>query len=304
MTRILNAESDGYSPKARSILASIGALDEPHLSRSQLLECIANYDALIVRFGFQIDREIIDAGFRLKFIVTPATGLDHIDVEHARSKGVQIVSLKGETAFLETISATAEHTWALLLALARNIPRAFESVCSGVHDRNRFRGTDLQHKTLGIIGLGRVGGKVIRYGQAFEMNVLAFDPYRDSFPQDVERCGTLENLLDRSDVVSIHVPLTEETASLIGWTELAAMRRNAILINTSRARIVDEIALGQSLLEGTIAGAALDFISDDCLVQIARERGNLLITPHLGGATKEAMENTEVFVARRLKTLL
>ena len=178
MINILNAEPLNYSSEARKILESLGNIDEKLLKRNELLSCISEYHVLIIRFGFQIDEEIIEAGKNLKVIVTATTGLDHIDTEYATSKSIKIISLQGEKEFLSSIPATAEYTWGLLLALMRRIPSAFESVKRGFWNRDEFRGHNLAGRKLGILGLGRIGERVALYGLAFEMNVLAFDPYR------------------------------------------------------------------------------------------------------------------------------
>lgn len=305
MIRILNAEPYQYSENARQILRSIGELHERALSQAELISSIHEYDVLIARLGLRIDREVIDAGTRLRVIASPVTGLDHIDTEYAEARSIRVISLKGETAFLESISATAEHTWALLLSLARQIPASFASVCSGQWQRDRFRGRELQAKTLGIVGLGRVGRKVARYGLAFDMNVTAFDPHNPVFPPDIGRCATLHDLLNRSDVVSLHVPLCKDTVGLIGYPEFAVIKSGAFLINTSRGRVIDENALLEALQSGRLTGAALDVVDDARrMIEFARTSTKLLITPHLGGAAVESMEKTEVFIANRLKEVL
>lgn len=304
MIRILNVEPENYSAAAREILQSMGELHERQLSHHELIACISEYDVLIARFGVSIDRKVIDSGIRLKIIASPVTGLDHIDIEHAHAKGIRVISLKGETAVLESISATAEHTWGLLLALIRHIPAAFASVCAGDWNRDRFRGHELQNKTLGIVGLGRIGSKVARYGLAFDMQVSAFDPNNMAFPRGVQRCATLHELLKSSDVISVHAPLSNDTEGLIGQSEFAVMKTGAFLVNTSRAPIVDEKALVEALKSARLAGAALDFINDQSLIELAKTTSRLLITPHLGGATIESMEKTEVFIANRLRAVL
>ena len=159
MISILNAEPRGYCEEARAILKGLGQLTERELSRAELLAQLPGYDALIVRLAHQIDQEVVDRGKGLKAIVTATTGLDHINVEYAQQKGIAVLSLRGETAFLNTVSATAEHTWALLLALLRRIPAAFASVRAGQWDRDHFRGSELDGKRLGLVGLGRHGVK-------------------------------------------------------------------------------------------------------------------------------------------------
>ncbi|MBI4178706.1 phosphoglycerate dehydrogenase, partial [bacterium] len=244
MIRILNAEPDNYSPEARQILTSIGQLVEKRLSQTELLQSVSEFDVLIVRLGLAVNGEVIKGGHRLRAIVTATTGVDHIDVDFAQGRGIAVLSLKGEKEFLRTVPATAEHTWALLLALVRNLPQAVESVRAGDWDRDAFRGRDLEGKRLGILGLGRVGAKVARYGLAFSMRVAAFDAHRDQdWPGDIQRCSTLDELLRRSDVLSLHVPLNAETHHLIGERELALLPQGAVLINTARGSVLDEMAL-------------------------------------------------------------
>jgi len=309
--RILNAEPDNYSPDARQILTSLGELIERRLSQVELLQWVSDFNILIIRLGLAVDRKVIEKGHRLRAIVTATTGLDHIDVQFAEAKGIAVLSLKGETEFLRTIPATAEHTWALLLALVRRLPQAVESVRAGEWDRDAFRGHDLEGQRLGIVGLGRIGEKVAGYGIAFGMQVAAFDPYRSDWPRDVQRCSTLADLLQRSDILSLHVPLNTETWHMIGERELALLPPGAVIVNTARGAVLDEAALVDALARGHLAGAALDVIEgeqdearrrDSPLLAYGRQHSNLLITPHIGGATVESMERTEVFMARKLQS--
>ncbi|MCL4555085.1 MAG: hydroxyacid dehydrogenase, partial [Actinobacteria bacterium] len=238
------------------------------------------------------------------------TGLDHVDVDYARSRGIAVLSLRGETEFLRTIPATAEHTWALLLALMRQIPQASTSVRHGEWHRDWFRGHDLCGKRLGIVGLGRIGEKVAQFGLAFDMHVAAYDPHRNDWPVDVLECKSLKELLSRSDALTVHVPLNDETRRMIGQDELALLPRMAVVVNTSRGEVLDETSLVNALKVGHLAGAALDVICnerDDLarqsggLLEYARKHSNLLITPHIGGATEESMARTEVFMAEKLR---
>jgi len=310
--RILNLEPDNYSAEALAILQSIGKVDSGPLTRLELLARVHEYEILIVRLAHQIDNEIIDRAGRLKVIVTATTGLDHIDMACAEARNIEVLSLRGETEFLRGIPATAEHTWALLLALVRRIPSAFQSVLAGEWHRDRFKGHDLAGKTLGILGLGRIGEMVARYGQAFGMRVIAYDPYRRDWLPGVERTASQDNLLRQSQVLCLHVPLNEETTNLLGAAELAQLPLGAILVNTARGQVLDEAALLDALASGRLAGAALDVLWDEraaspnrsALVQYARAHDNLLITPHIGGATYESMAATEIFMARKLKAFL
>jgi len=311
--RILNAEPKGYCINAREILKSVGELYEEELDREKLLRIIGKYEILIVRLGIQVDKEALDAGHNLVAVVTATTGLDHIDIQHAQKKGVKVLSLHGEADFLRKVGATAEHTWALLLALIRKVPQASRSVLNGYWDRDKFRGSELRGKRLGILGLGRLGEKIALYGNAFEMKVLAYDPFCTAWPNDVMRCSNLDALLSKSDILSIHIPLNEKTKGLIGKQELAVLLEDGILINTSRGEIVDSHALIESLSAGHLAGAAVDVIEGErnaamrdknSLIAYAKTHSKLLITPHIGGATWESMASTEVFMAKKLKTFL
>ncbi|OGP61645.1 MAG: hypothetical protein A2169_04300 [Deltaproteobacteria bacterium RBG_13_47_9] len=313
MIHILNAEAIGYSDEARIILKGVGELTEGVLSRKEIVTNLPQYDVLIVRLANQVDREVIDAGHRLKVIVTATTGLDHIDVEYARSKGITILSLLGEKEFLRTVSATAEHTWALTLALLRHIPAAFASVLEGAWNRDAFRGHELAGRRLGLVGLGRVGTKVARYGLTFGMAVAAYDPHVTGWLDDVIRCCFLHELLRQSDVLSLHIPLNTETQGLISGREFDLMPSKAVLVNTSRSEVVEENALLQALQNGHLAGAALDFLPHErytekrqssTLLAYARTHNNLLITPHISGATHESMAKTEIYMAQKLAAFL
>jgi D-3-phosphoglycerate dehydrogenase len=313
MIHILNAESLQYSSQARSVLSSLGHVIEADLDQAGLIIQIRNAHILIVRLRNFIGREVMDAAPNLKVIVSATTGLDHIDVACAAEKGISVLSLRGEVEFLNTIPATAEHTWALLLALSRKLPQAYQSVLQGEWDRDRFRGNDLAGRRLGIVGLGRIGKKVARYGMAFDMQVNAYDPYCKDWASGVERCETLESLCRMSDILSLHVPLNKETQNLITARELAWLPLGAIVLNTARGAVLDEEALLVALKNRKLSGAALDVISDETLlprtqtsnlVRFAQKEANLLITPHIGGATIESMHMTELFMANKLANFL
>jgi len=308
--RILNAEPLGYSPKAREVLNQLGQLTERELSRVELVKELSDYEVLVVRLAHQIDQEIIDSGTRLEVIVTATTGLDHIDLEYAQQRAITVLSLRGEYEFLRTISATSEHTMALLLALLRRIAPAFSAVQRGIWDRDAFRGNELDGKIIGIIGLGRVGQKIAKYGLAFGMEIIAFDPYRTDWMEGVRRASELGEVTRSCDILSLHVPLNAETEGMIGADELSELSPHAVLINTSRGQLVDEDALVQALKERRLAGAAIDVMSNERdfhrrdqspLLTFAKTHDNLLITPHIAGATHESMAKTEIFMSLKLR---
>lgn len=309
--RILNAEPENYSPRARAVLESFAHVDDSRLSREELERRIADYDVLVVRLGYRVDRKLLACAIRLKAVVTATTGLDHVDLDAARARGIDVLSLQGEREFLDMITATAEHAWALLLALVRRVPAAFASVLEGEWDRDRFVGWMLRDRPLGIVGYGRLGRMVGRFGRAFGMRVLAFDPVTPETEEGVEFVG-LADLLRGADAVSLHVPLSAATERMIGAHELRVMKRGAWLVNTSRGQVIDEKALLRALESEHLGGVALDVLAEEGvlrgetlrihpLVQYASTHDNLILTPHIGGATHESIEQTEVFMARKLQ---
>ena len=307
--RILNVEPINFSNEARSILQSIGELVEKEVrSRDELINLVKDFDVLIVRLRFQIDKKILKNAPRLKVIVSATTGLDHIDLDFAKSRGISILSLKGESEFLRSIPATAEHTWALLLSLVRKIPWAFDDVKRGHWNRDNFRGHDLEGKKLGVLGFGRIGEKVAKYALAFNMEIGAYDPYRKEWPDYVKRFHDIENFLKWLDILTIHIPLNNDTRCFVDRRKLIQMRKGSLIINTSRGDVIDEKALVDLLKSGHIAGAALDVVSGETtgsishdLILYASNNQNLIITPHIGGATQESMWKTEVFMAKKLR---
>jgi D-3-phosphoglycerate dehydrogenase len=266
-----------------------------------------------VRRAHRIDATLLGAAPRLRVISTATTGLDHIDLKAMRDRDIEVLSLRGENEFLRGATATAEHTWALLLALMRRIPQASAAVRRGEWDRDAFRGRELDGKRLGIIGLGRIGERVARYGQAFGMEVRAFDRYREDWPDDLIRMPTLETLLETSDVLTIHIPSNEDTRGMIGRRQLSRLPSGAVVVNTARGPVMDGAAVADFVKSGRLAGAAVDVVEgetaaggvgSDPLLIAARDLEQIVITPHIGSATAESVEKTEVFMARKLADFL
>jgi len=226
------------------------------LATDGLTEAIGEYDALIVRSQTQVTAPVIEAGENLKVVARAGIGLDNVDVEAATRKGVMVVN-----APQSNVVSAAEHAIALLLAQARNIPNANEALKQGRWERSKFQGVELQGKTLGVVGIGRVGSLVAQRAAAFGMRVIAFDPY---VPKDrakemgVELMPTLEALLVQADFISVHLPRNADTEGLIGEHELSMVKEGARLVNTARGGIVEEAALVKALEDGRLAGAALD----------------------------------------------
>jgi D-3-phosphoglycerate dehydrogenase len=279
------------------------------LDRPALLSAVADADVLWVRLRHVIDSQILAAAPRLKIIVTPTTGLNHIDVAGATQRGITILSLRGETRFLEDVRATAEHTVALMLALLRRLPAALLHVRDGGWNRDLFKGHELYGKTVGIVGYGRLGKIVARYLRVFDANVLVSDTGANVDAAEVGiRMAPIDLLLQEADLVTLHVNLNEETRGFYGQSHFAAMKRGAWFINTSRGEVVDECALLDALTSRHLSGAALDVLchehsdgmGDHPLVVYARANDNLIITPHIGGCTAESMQKTELFLAEKL----
>ncbi|HZP91144.1 MAG TPA: hydroxyacid dehydrogenase, partial [Actinomycetota bacterium] len=275
----------------------------PELARGDLALEIAPYDALVVRSQTRVTAEVIEAGENLKVIERAGIGLDNVDVEAATRRGVLVVN-----APQSNILSAAEHTFALLLAQARNVPQANAALKAGTWERERFEGVELAGKTLGVVGLGRVGAMVAQRGAAFGMRVIAFDPYvprERAKEMGVELMPTLEALLVQADFVTIHLPRTSDTEGLIGERELSLMKESARLVNTARGGIVDEVALAKAIEDGRLAGAALDVFAQEPTTEsplFALE--HVVVTPHLGASTVEAQDKAGTTIAEMVRLAL
>ncbi|MBK8918481.1 MAG: hypothetical protein KA603_04900 [Azonexus sp.] len=312
--KILNAEPAGYSEQARQILASLGAIVEIECTRDELLQCVTDADVLIVRLGHMIDAELIGRAKKLRAIVTATTGLNHIDQEAAKARGIAVLSLRGERTFLDGLTATAEHVWGLLLALVRRIPAATTHVAASGWDRDLFKGRQISGMTLGVVGLGRLGSMVAEYGRAFRMRVIASDIVPVSHAPHVV-LATLDDLLTAADVVCLLPSYQDSSHRLIGKHEFSMMKPGAVLVNASRGEVIDEFELLDALRSGRLSGAALDVLAGEAvrgedwlrghpLIEFARTSDRLLITPHIGGATGDSMRLAEDFMARKLSEFL
>jgi D-3-phosphoglycerate dehydrogenase len=294
---------DVLDPLRRVADVSVRPAD-PAVLRDQITDTNIYLAALQVR----IDAAAIDSAKRLKAIATPSTGLDHIDLGAAQQRGVTVLSLKDDKEFLNSLTATAELAWALLLSVVRRLPWAVQAAHSGDWARDRFRGHQLSGKTLGIVGYGRLGRMVGEFAKAFRMRVIATDVGGVTPARGVELMP-LEKLLPQADVVSIHVHLTDETRGMIGCEQFSSMKRGAVLINTSRGAIVDEAALLEALQSGKLLGAGLDVIDGEWrpdiaqhpLIQYASKHQNLVISPHIGGVT---FESQRMAYARTVEMIL
>ena len=284
-------------------------MEKADLHRAELIEKLPGFDGVWVRLRNTIDKEVLRSGEDLRWIASPTTGLNHIDLETAKEKQISVVSLRGEYEFLSSIRATAEHTIALILGLLRHLPAASAHCRSGQWDRDQFVGRELHEKVVGVLGYGRLGKIVASYLRAFDCEVLVWDPAAKA--EDLTPGITLVSemeLLGRADIVTVHVNLVDETTGYFGKTHFDNIKPGAVLVNTSRGELMDENELLLALERGKISGAALDVLCNENsvsmsaspLVQYAQSNQNLVITPHIGGCTRESMAKTEVFIAEKL----
>jgi D-3-phosphoglycerate dehydrogenase len=299
--RILVA--DPIAEQGMRLLRSYAQVDvKPKLETEQLKGMIADYDALIVRSQTRVGPEVIEAGQKLKVIGRAGVGTDNIDVDAATRRGVVVVNAPtGNTV------AAAEHTIALMLALARNVTQAHHQLRSGKWQREKLIGTELRNKTLGIIGLGNVGSEVAKRAHAFEMRILAHDPFvSQEYAHNLNaRLVSLDELLAEADFITLHVPLTAATRKLIGGKELTKLKPTARIINCARGGLVDEEAVVKAIRSGGLAGAAFDvFANEPATDSPLFQEDNVIVTPHLGASTIEAQASVAKDVAEEVIAVL
>ncbi|MBE9215788.1 phosphoglycerate dehydrogenase [Plectonema cf. radiosum LEGE 06105] len=296
--------SDSIDQAGIDILSQVANVDvKLNLKPEELQQIIGEYDALMIRSGTQVTQEIIEAATNLKIIGRAGVGVDNVDVPAATRRGIVVVnSPEGNTI------AAAEHAIAMMMAMSRNIADANTSVKSGEWDRKSFVGTEVYKKTLGIVGLGKIGSHVASVAKAMGMKLLAFDPFISN--ERAEQMGVqlvdLDLLVQQADYITLHIPKTPETTHLINAKMLAKMKPNARIINCARGGIIDEEALAVALKEGTIKGAALDVyesepLGESPLKALGKE---VVLTPHLGASTTEAQVNVAIDVAEQIRDVL
>ena len=295
-----------YQPENLALLKErfqVETVSSPDEDRPQDLSHI---HVVIAPLGYFWGKEKIDMAPALKVIASNTTGVPHIDVDYAVRRGIRVISLKNEASFLESITPTAEMTWALILGIVRKVPWSFQEVCSGEWERRNFGGrTMLSRMAIGIVGLGRLGKMVARTARSFGMKVLNYDPFVTMEGEGLHKSVSLDDLVSQSDIVSVHIPMEPQNAALFDRARFARFRDGAYFINTSRGEIVNSEDLRMALVSGKLAGAAVDVldgefvpgfkhhVGDHPLVQYARTHDNLLITPHIGGSTVDAWRLTE-----------
>ena len=277
--------------------------ERPGISAEELKKIIGDYDAVILRSGTRLTKDIIEAGRRLRVIGRAGVGVDNVDLEAATKRGIIVMN----TPEGNTIS-TAEHTFSLLMALARNIPKAVTSVKGGEWKRHDFLGTELNGKVIGIIGFGRIGREVAKRAAAFGMRVVVFDPFisKEGFKEFPAEFMDFESLLKISDFITVHTPLTQETKYLLNSKTFKLCKKGVKVINCARGGIVEEKGLIEAIQSGIVSGAAVDVFEkeppppDHPLLKLPQ----VIATPHLGAATQEAQENVALEVARQVADAL
>ncbi len=298
--------SDGLSPEGVEILHKEGIVTDVHttMSRDELISCIHEYEGLIVRSATKVDADVIEAGKRLRVIGRAGTGLDNIDLSAASKRGIVVMNTPGANTI-----TTAEHALSMMLALSRNIPQANASMKQHKWERKKFEGVELSGKTLGIIGMGRVGSEVAKRAmKGFNMRVIAYDPYISTelaAKMEIELVE-LDRLFRESDYISLHAALTPDTRHLLNAKTLAQVKKGVRIINCARGEMIDEQALYEAIQSGHVAGAALDVFEEEPPPPhsplIALE--NVICTPHLGASTKEAQINVSIAIAEQFVKFL
>ena len=276
---------------------------EPQITPDQIKEKIGNFDIVIVRSRTKLTKDLIEKANKCKIIARVGVGLDNIDVDVARTKGIRVIN-----AVEGTMNAVAELVLGLMLSLAREIPRADREIRNGNWLKKELMGTELSGKYLGIVGLGNIGKKLAKHAKALNMHIIGYDviPIPDDFVREVGLIKTdLETLPSSADYISFHVPLTNDTHHLVNMQRLAKMKKTTYLINTSRGEIIDEEALYNALKEGKIAGAALDvFEKEPATGNKLATLSNVICTPHIGAQTKEAQTLAANVIAEKIIMIL
>ncbi len=312
--KILNTIGKVYTEEAKEILNKLGDVNYLDLTQEEFIQVIEEYDILVVGLGLKINKEVLSKAKKLKVIATATTGLDHIDLDYAEAQGIEVISLRGENEFLDTITGTAELSFGLMIDLMRFTHGAFRDVQDYKWDREKWRGHNLSEKTLGIVGMGRLGKMMAHFGSAFGMNIIFFDPNieQESFP--LYKKVSFTELVSEGDVISIHVHLSEDTENMFGKQVFEKMKNSALLINTSRGKIVNEYDLLKAIKNNEIAGYGTDVLADELdfdkgfsdhpMVEYSKNNNNLIIVPHIGGMTYESREKTDVFIAEKIERYL
>src|SRR2546428_12727171 len=299
--------ADSISKSGIDELSRDGALDvaiKTGLNETEVVDQIPEFSALIVRSQTKVTAAILNAGAKLRVVGRAGVGVDNVDVETATRRGIVVLNAPGGNTV-----ATAEHAFSLLLSVARKIPQADASVGGNEWDKKNFEGVELYNKTLGLIGMGRIGRELSRRAIAFGMRAVAYDPYlsaQRARSLQVELVDEFDDLLTSADFISLHTPLTAETRHILDEARLPKTNRGVRIINCARGGLVDEAALLKALQDAHVAGAALDVFEVEPLQVDSplRSAPNLVLTPHLGASTAEAQESVGIEIAQSIREVL
>ncbi len=296
--------SDTISPRGLNILEKAGLQVnlKTGLNPEELKQEIVGYDAIIIRSATKVTADVINSAKKLRVIGRAGSGLDNIDKTAATKRGIVVMNTPGGNTV-----TTAEHTMSLILSMARQIPRATASMKQGKWEKGKFMGVEIYNKTLGIIGLGAIGAQVAKMAQGMGMSIITYDPYLSEEKTKIlgVKITGLEDLMKKSDFITIHTPLTKETKGLINAKRIETMKKGVRIVNSARGGIVDEEALYEALKSGKVAAAALDvFEKEPPVGNRLLELDNVIATPHLGAATAEAQENVAIAIAEQVADYL
>lgn len=311
MITVINFEPDNFSPAAKTLLHSKTQYTELSWDNYLQSPSASQASVIIVRFKKYLDASILQSLPNLAIIVSATTGTDHIDVNYCNANGIKILCLKPYQDFLKTIPSTAEHCFALMLSLLRNIPAAVASVKGGNWQRQLFWGYQLKNKKLGIAGMGRTGTLMAGYAAAFNMQVHYYDPNVTVDNNSYTKVSSLAELVTACEIISLHVHLADHTHHLINNSLSGCFTNTKYLLNTSRGKIVDEQFVYGLLKDGRLAGIATDVLETELeditqspLYQAMQQGYNVVITPHIGGATYDALHACEEFICNKLIELI
>ncbi len=304
-------EPQDFSKEAKSKLNSIGVVSNFDENASSLETFISDKDVLFVRLKYFYSKEILSNAKNLKYICSPTTGLNHIDTEYAKGSKIQIISLKGETDFLNEITATSEHTFGLVVSLLRFFKRAFSQKNATNENRNLVKGYEINSSKVGIIGLGRIGSHLIKYFNAFGAEVNYYDIDNSKENSSARKFLSLESLVEASDIIILTASYSSKNKKMIG-RNIIDMMKDKYFVNTSRGELVDEEYLLDCVSKGFFSGVAIDVFSNEQgspnnsekIMQLSSLDLNFIYTPHMGGATITSMKKTEDFISSKLESTI
>ena len=312
--KILHLEYENYPKEAMDVLKKIGKVDcikcKSNLELYKILEHI-KYDIIIISIGLEFDLKCFHLQKELKFLVSPTTGLNHIDLISADKYNVNVISLKGDFDFLSSIKSTAEHTWALLMSLVKKLNLSSSLTTAGIWDRDRVLPNDeLDNKKLGIIGFGRLAKIVSVYAEAFNMEILAYDIDENKFDKNhLKYKKSLDEVLSKSDYLFLMISYSKSNINFMNSKKFFKMKNNSYFINTSRGEMVNEKDLLENLNSGKLKGVGLDVLKNDSnwskkingsydLINYSQNNSNLIITPHIGGYGIDSINNTRIYIIK------